>query len=528
MNLPVPPDGPTLDQIVADLRQPANLPRQTTTVDLKETHISVVVLADDRVYKLKKHLKFPFVDYTTLEKRKAACEEEVRLNRRLAPQVYLGVLPVTRTERGYQLGGDGDVVDYCVEMQRLPEDRMLDRLLVEEAAGPEDRQRLLKLLVAFHETADRDPVADAHNTPDAITAHVQGNLDVLEHHRQLPGHCFGRIRSSQLQYIALHRDLLTSRIRQGKICDGHGDLRPEHVCLIDPPVIYDCVEFSKEFRAGDVISEISFLAMECDFLHAKQWGSSLIPEYLALTNDPCPETLPSFYKAYRACVRAKVEMLRAEQEANPDASQIAMSRAGQYAQLASFYASEFHKPLLLITVGISGSGKSHLARRLEKLLGLTWLRTDAIRQELAGRRDPDAKFREGIYSAEMTARTYEQLFAQATELLKDANTVLLDGTFTAGEYRDRARKMANELGLPVWFLYLDLPVEVAIHRVGARREAGDDISDAAPTLPTEQHFSLAAEAVDLNDPDVIRLDATQPIDKILSQVVQILSRQVHT
>lgn len=499
------------------LTDPSAYPTGGDKVEVRETHISHIFFTGERVYKLKKPVRFPFLDYSSLEKRKHACEQEVTLNRRLAPDTYLGVLPVRQVAPDrFSLCEEGAIVDFVVAMKRLPAERMLDQLLASKAVSDHDRRQLLEHLVTFYQQAARGQELDCFATAEAVTEHVQGNLDALERFQSLPEHALGRIRSSQLQYLASHEELFATRIEERRICDGHGDLRPEHVCMTTPPVIYDCVEFSQEYRAGDIISEIAFLAMECDFLGAADWAQSLIREYQELAGDRCPESLGSFYKAYRACVRAKVEILRASQDAagNPDCT----SRALRYVQLASFYAAEFHQPMLWATVGISGSGKSVLGRSLSERFGATWLRTDSIRQELAGRRDPDALHNQGMYAPEMSDRTYCELLRQAGELLKDANSVVLDGTFVDVRYREQVRQLAKDVGAPVRFLYCDVPVELAKQRIRDRRTRADDISDASEELADLQKGQLTANGRDLLHADVRRLDMTAPIPTLVERV----------
>lgn len=495
------------ERMLEALKRTDAYPQRADFIEERQTHISHLFLTQDRVYKIKKDVRFPFVDYSTLEKRRKACESEVALNRRLAPDVYLGVLPIRQSDVDrFTIDGEGTTVEYCVAMTRLPEKRMLDHLLLQGQATAEHRTALLQLLIPFYQRAQRGPDLDRYATADVVRRHVQENLETLGFLDALPELCYGRVCSSQLQYLTAHEELFNRRIQEGRVCDGHGDLRPEHVCLTDPPATYDCVEFSTEFRAGDVVSEIAFLAMECDFLGAKDWAQALATEYCTLAGDDCPPSLVEFYKAYRACVRAKVEVLRAEQDATQAES--CLERARKYVQLASFYAAEFHQPFLWVTVGISGSGKSVLSRELNLQTGAQWLRTDAVRQELAGRREPGRKANTGIYTPEMTQRTYQAVFDRAQALLKDSNSVILDGTFSDRRRREQARELAKKVGVPVRFLYCDVPLEVAQQRIRARRKARTDISDASEAIADQQSAALLQDAADLDEPEVLHLDMT--------------------
>jgi aminoglycoside phosphotransferase family enzyme/predicted kinase len=506
--------------LVRFLARPDSYPQSPTAVALVETHISWVFLTDRLVYKLKKPVRFAFLDYSTLELRRTACEEEVRLNSRLAPGIYRGVVPITRDASGQlHLGGAGTVVDLCVEMQRLPAERLLDDRIRRGAATPGDIEALLDVLVPFYAAATRGPEIDRHAMLPAIEEDVRGNLDVLgaaEH--GVPAPLFQRVRASQLQFLNLSAPLFDERIQAGRVCEGHGDLRPEHVCLLDPPVVFDCVEFALALRAADVVSELAFLAMECDFLGAWDLARTLIGGYRTRSRDDVPDRLVSFYKSYRACIRAKVDLLRAAQQTEADAAP-SRQRARRYLQLAGFYATEFARARLFILVGASGSGKSTVAAALAPALGLEVLRSDAVRHELAGRREPDAPFQQGIYAATMTQRTYDELFRRAGSLLGEAVSVVLDGTFLDPAQRQQARELAQHCGAEVLFLFCRCPRELALARIADRFRRQEDISDARPEFYDLQQKELAA-ADDLRGEDVLALDTTAPAPSLVATVLQ--------
>ncbi len=323
------------DQMVRFLSQARSFKDGSRTVELQETHISWVALTDRRAYKVKKPVSFSFLDYGTLDRRLAACRDELRLGSRLAPGVYIGYQPITRDSFGnVRLGGDGTIVDYCVVMKRLPDDRMLDRLIEHGVATADDIEQLLNILVPFYETAARGVQIDQFATAGAIERQARQNLATIDStDHGLPGSMFMRVRASQLQFLKLCAGMFAQRIRAGRVCEGHGDLRAEHVCMTSPPVVFDCVEFSQTLRSADVISELAFLAMDCDFLGAPKLGTALIEGYQARTADAPSDALTSFYKSYRACVRAKVELLRADQESGPAAVR-SVTRARRYLQLA--------------------------------------------------------------------------------------------------------------------------------------------------------------------------------------------------
>jgi aminoglycoside phosphotransferase family enzyme len=361
----------------------------TSAVSVAETHISWVFLTDSHAYKVKKPVRFPFLDYSTLEQRRQACRDEVRLNNRLAAGTYRGVVPICESPGGkLKLAGEGDVIEYCVQMQRLPADRMLDRLIHDGRATGADIDRLLGILVPFYRSVAHGPEIAEHGSARAIEANARENMNLLEAPDHfLPRATLQRVRASQLQFLQLRAELFAKRAAMGRVCEGHGDLRPEHVCMMEQPVVFDCLEFSLALRSADVANELAFLAMEFDYLGVPELGHTLINGYRAQSGDDVPDGLVSFFKSYRACVRGKVEELRAAQQTNA-AAERSRARARRYLQLASSYAAEFYRPKVFVMVGASGTGKSTICEALSNALGLEILRTDAVRRELAGFRQP--------------------------------------------------------------------------------------------------------------------------------------------
>ena len=427
------------DRIRTDLLRPRAYRRPTGQVDLAETHISLVFLTDDRVFKTKKPVRFPFLDYSTLAARRQACEAELAINRRLAPETYLGIVEITEGPDGLQVSGRGDVVDYAVEMVRLPDDRMLDRLIEQKQADLGDIDRLLELLIPFYAGLPRDQSIARFGEADSVRQAVVENVATM---RPLVAAAdqvlLARIRSSQWQYVTVAEALFEKRAAEGRVIEGHGDLRPEHICLLDRPVVFDGVEFSLPLRCSDVISELAFLAMELDFLGSHSLGERLIEQYRIKANDLVSFEHAHFYKSYRATVRAKVELLRSQQQTGVDAEGH-RRRHHRYLHLAAAYGAEFHQPIVILLVGVSGSGKSTLARHLSERIGCEWLRTDAVRQEITGRREPDAPADEGMYASPVTDQTYETMISRAVGSMRAGISVVLDGTFVAEARRHAVR-----------------------------------------------------------------------------------------
>ena len=388
------------------LLRPETYVERPSEVTLVETHISWVFLTDRFAYKLKKPVRFDFVDFSTAELRRRACEEEVRLNRWLATDVYLGIVAVRRDTDGElsvdenppgagrpksKLEADGaDVVDWLVKMQRLPADCTLSELHRSHHLSDADLGRLACRLVAFYRQVTLSE-PDPRGFCDEIERHVVANRSELLAHRDLVGReregssfatVVKRIHAAQLRMLKLQPHFFESRVTAGRIVDGHGDLRPEHIYLLPEPAIIDCIEFSQELRKVDVADELSFLEEECDFINAAETGRRIAQACFEGLDDHPPTELLVFYRSYRACVRAKVAMLRSRQLVGRNRHP-QLSQALRHLKLADQYAQELpmaRSPMMFVLRGLSGTGKSTLAAVLAKQFGMELLATDEIRQ----------------------------------------------------------------------------------------------------------------------------------------------------
>ncbi len=317
---------------VAFLRQTEAYPDRPAQVEVVETHMAWVFLTDRLVYKMKKPVRYEFLDFSTLERRRLDCEAEVRLNRRLAPDVYLGSVALTREAGGrLRLEGDGEVVEWLVKMVRLPSERMLDRMIAAGDIDTDALQDAAGVLANFYAQAPREPLSpDFHRQ-----RYAQG---IADHHRRLAAHghdpaLADRVRKGLLAFIARRPQLLEARARAGRIVEAHGDLRPEHLCLIEPPVFIDCLEFNRAFRLLDPADELAFLAMECEFGGAAQAGDILFETCTARLRDRPEPVLVHFYKAFRAQLRAALSIAHlGDHPRGPESKWIEKTR--RYLQLA--------------------------------------------------------------------------------------------------------------------------------------------------------------------------------------------------
>jgi len=475
------------DAVVRWLADPANHAERPRRVEVVETHISQVFLGERFVYKLKKPVRFDFLDFSTLEKREHACREEVRLNRRMAPDVYLEVQPITQERSGsLAIGGTGEPIDWVVKMRRLPADRMLDELIRSNRLNETDIRRLIEFLGNYY-TAVEPLVVRPQDFHRAFVDNVVADQAALLAAEGVDLDQVRRIHAFQLRLLKCRSELFQARVLDGRIIDGHGDLRPEHVCLLDPPAVFDCIEFDADLRRVDVFDELCFLAMECDALDAAPLGEQILTHYLERANDRPPPELKAFLKSYRACVRAKVAILRSTQLSGDDRT--AQSDLGRrYLDLADRYLREIDaRPVLVVVTGLMGSGKSTLARALAAELGFETIRTDEIRNELFPAGDGSEPFGRGKYSPEARNRVYEEVLKRAAERLSAGVSVALDGTYIRAADRECALQRGRERGADVLAVECVCPREVAIERIRSRlRQFEPDASEARPELYDQQ------------------------------------------
>ena len=508
--------------IVDWLARPGAYPHAPQRVEMIETHISRVFLAGPYVYKLKKPVCYDFLDFSTPEARERASREELRLNRRLAPAAYVDVVPITRQASGeFQLGGTGPAIDWLVQMHRLPTDQTLEAIHRQGELRPEHLDRLARVLTTFYQNLPPLPLSPEEYRSRYVQ-HVRGNQrELLSVSHHLPPHVVQRVHGFQLQLLRLRPEVFDERIRRGRIVDGHGDLRPEHICLTDPPVIFDCIEFSPEFRTIDVADELAFLATECDFLNADWAGERVWQTYQQRSGDRVSPELFSFYKAYRACVRAKVAALRADQLEGP-ARETAATEARKHLELADRYAIPWVRPLVLLVGGLSGTGKTTLAAALSEALGAELLRTDLIRQQVFGLEHHAAATDDGIYRPEARRRVYEELFLRGAELHAERVSVVLDGTFSTVQEVRRAQQLAADPRAIFFAIECVCRPEVARERIARRLAAGRDASEARPEIHDVQQQRWEHWPADFRQS---RVDTEQPLDK---QVQQIVDQLAHT
>jgi aminoglycoside phosphotransferase family enzyme len=326
------------------LLNPAIYPDGPDEIHLGETHISLLFFTGKHVYKLKKPMDFGFLNFTTLEKRKYFCEQEVKLNLRLSPEIYLGVVEVTDDGGKISLNGKGKVIEYVVWMRQIPEDLLMDKLLRKGEVTPEMIQRVSEKLVRFYSTADTNEIIKGFAKPGRVKQDTDENFEQTEKYidRVIPKEVYGWIEERTNGFLKNQEKLFERRIAEDRIRDCHGDLRLEHIFWGDEISIFDCIEFNERFRYTDVAADIAFLAMDIDYQGRGDLNPYLINTYIDRSGDRDLLGILDFYKCYRAYVRGKVESFRLDDPNIPEEEKKeALKRAQKYFNLAHRYSQRF-------------------------------------------------------------------------------------------------------------------------------------------------------------------------------------------
>jgi aminoglycoside phosphotransferase family enzyme len=348
--------------LVEAMIRPSFYPHGAETVELIQTHISFIFIAGDIVYKVKKAVDFGFLDFTSLQKRQYYCREELRLNRRLAPEMYLDVVEICEDGQGHlHLGGEGRPIEYALKMKRLPQERMLKKLL---AAGTVERSvmdSVASRLADFHRRAATGGQIDRIGGIETIRLNHEENFDQTERYigLTLPAYQFEFIRAYARGFLERRRALFEQRVADHKIRDCHGDLHLEHICITDGIIIFDCIEFNERFRYEDVAAEVAFLAMDLDYNGYSDYAEAFVEAYVRRASDPQVAILLNFYKCYYAYVRGKVTSFRLDDRAIALMDQeAAAGTAVRYFDLAYTYAAHLESSALILMAGLMGTGKS--------------------------------------------------------------------------------------------------------------------------------------------------------------------------
>ncbi len=514
--------------IIESMTRPDFYPHRPQTVELVQTHISCVFIAGDYVYKVKKPVNFGFLDFTSLEKRKFYCDEELRLNKRLAPSIYLDVVPIVRDDLGrLSLASGQKIVDYAVRMKKLPLENMLKILLASGQADAKTMDAVAEKIARFHKVAQTGGAIDEMGAVKTIRHNHEENFAQTEKYIDvtIPAGQYQFIKAYVEKFLAASRPLLEKRVAEHKIRDCHGDLHLEHICIADDIIVFDCIEFNERFRCGDVAAEVAFLTMDLDYNGYFRQSEDFVCSYLKYSGDTDMHALLNFYRCYYAYVRGKVISFRLDQKEIPDAQRDDIKKvASKYFDLAYTYATHLEKPVLILTAGLIGSGKSYQARHLAQRLGADVIRTDVLRKELlniAPVEKHHESFGQGIYTTDISQKTYEKAVELAAEKIDQGKTVIIDASFKNRSDRALAANLAQRLRAPFYIIECTCPDDVVKVRLEKRMLDHDNPSDGRWEILQEQKKQYEAISefpadccfkVDTSDhPEMMRQNIVQTI-----------------
>jgi aminoglycoside phosphotransferase family enzyme/predicted kinase len=509
-----------LERLIAALANPACYPG-APPVEVIQTHASVVFLAGDRAYKLKKPVNFGFLDYSTPARRRLMCQREVRLNRRLAPDVYLGVQPVVERDGQVAIGGPGQPIDWLVEMRRLPDERCLRHLLRERRVGEEEIRAVARHVAALYVSAATGPGIARYGSLATIRRNVEENFRQIAPFvgTVLSAASYAEIVATGRALLRERRAVFEARRAAGRIRDGHGDLRCDHVYLLPAIAVVDCIEFNQRFRYGDQASDLAFLAMDLEAHGRPDLAAALVAEFERAAADDLSDVL-DVYVAYRACVRGKVAALRAtEPEVGDEERDWARVEAARFFALARRVGRGDRAPRLIVVCGLTGSGKSVLAEAVSRVLGARVFEADATRKRLAGLAPTDPRddaLDDGLYTPAMNARVYTALLEGAAGELAAGRSVILDATYRRRADREAAAALARRFGARLVVVECVADEATCLARIARRREDPGRHSDSRP----EVFFAQRAAFEPLDElPDRLTIDTTLPLAHQVRAVV---------
>ncbi len=507
-------------EILESMLQADFYPHPVETVQRRETHISTVFLTGPFVYKIKKPLDLGFLDFTSLVKRQHYCLQEIALNRRLSHGVYIDAVPITCHGDAYALNGPGETVEFAVKMHQLADTDSMQQRLMRATLDHKDIESLVRMLVGFY--AQAATVSEAN--PSALPAWEE-NLQRAEPFAGvwIDRRKFEFVRSAAQSFYCRHQNLFQRRRRDGKIKDGHGDLRTDHIYFTKNGIqVIDCIEFNDGLRVLDTISDLAFLIMDLEYSHFPETAQSLIRLYVKQTDDMSALPLLPFFCCYRAMVRCKVSCFRLRECGDQGTDRDMLKAAAQrYLAMAHGYATAFNRPILWVVCGLPASGKSTIAGALAAMVDVNVIRSDVIRKALfaggsTAPSDPHA-YGQAMYSALASQATYERMFTLAQEDLKKGKSVVIDATFSRATRRSQALRIANDRqAIPVFIECRASEATLAARLL--KRETAPSVSDAR-LIHLEAFIKRYQPMVRMGDEIHIPVDTENPPAVCLRQIL---------
>lgn len=488
-----------LPQHLQPLLQPEAYPHPVSAVQLVETHVSWVLLTGEFAYKIKRPVKYAFVDLSSRERRAFYCAEELRLNRRFASELYRDICAITLVDGKARIGGEGEPIEHAVRMRQFDRADELDRLLAAGRITPEELDAFGRNLADIHESLPVAGEGDEWGSFPVVQRVLTGNIEECGKSPVVIA-----LKEPFLTLLRGAEPLITARRRAGRVRECHGDLHSRNVVRYEGRLIaFDCMEFEPAFRWIDVAEEVAFLVADLQAQGFRTHAHAFLTGYLARSGDYGMCRVFALYAAHRALVRAKVAALAHQED-----------RHQTYANTAREWLAP-KKPVLLLMYGLSGCGKTWLAERLAPHLDAVHLRSDVERKRLAGIAEQarsGSGLQEGLYAQSVSAQVYERLAQCARDALAGGFNVIVDATFQRRDDRARFRELAAELGVPVRLIHCHAPAHVLEQRISERAQKGKDASEADLSVlqwqrehiePFDAAENIPAIDADTTDPEVL-------------------------
>ena len=500
--------------------KPAFYPHATDTIRVIETHISWVILTGVFVYKVKKHLKLDFLDFSTLEQRKHYCQEELRLNRQFAPDYYLDVVTITQQNESIALQGHGQAIEYALKMKHFADNCLLNQLIRDDKFTSDQLDQLASSIANIHQNLPR---ADKNSRFGDSKITLQAALDnfstleklIIEPEDQAN---LNQLHNWTLDFVNTNKALFEERKEQGFIRECHGDLHLGNITVSGKQVIaFDCIEFNEAFRWIDVINDIAFLVMDLHFHQHPEFARRLLNQYLEITGDYSGLKLMKFYLVYRALVRCKVEAIQQQQKSSSD-----NSRYQTYLKLAKSFSQEI-MPKVIITYGLSGSGKTVLSQLVIENSDTIRIRSDVERKRIFGLNaleKSNQALKSQMYSQAATHQTYQQLAHLTEEIITAGYNVIIDATFLQKSARDFFHQLANRINCAFIILHTLAPISCLKKWIAERQTSGKDASEA--TIEILEQQLAKQEPLDAEEKKhALEIHTDQAID--ISQIIKKIS-----
>lgn len=517
------PDGSALIEALED---PAAYPHPVEDLEVLETHISWVVLTGRYAYKIKKPIRLEFLDFSTLELRKRWCEEEIRLNSRWAPSVYIDVVPISGSVATPRMNGQGEALEFAVRMRQFPQSALLSSSLEDGMLTRQDMLDLAEMIADRHQAAPTNTSPD-YGSPEAVYKPMRENFLYLE--PQLDTSVLDTFERWTTETVKAERQTIIDRSRGGFVRECHGDLHLRNLVRLEEGIVaFDCIEFSDELRMLDVMSDLSFLTMDLVAASRRDLASVLLNRYLECTGDYEGMGLYRLYFVYHCLIRAKVHAIRLSElddEHDAEGAQAALGSMHHYVDVAKTCV-EAYRPGLIVMHGLSGSGKTRVSADIIERLGAIRLRSDIERKRLHGLREQDDSGSApgaGLYSREVTGETYARLFELTRCLLEAGASVILDAAFLKQDERAAAARVATSCGAAYVIVAVEAPRQTLVERLEARQAAGRDASEAGVEVLELQEGIVEVPGSRESEP-VIRFTNVEGADTdvLCSAIVEVL------